>query len=272
MTDVAAAGLDHDAVAEALHLAWRTRVPIAPLTQAHPDMDEQDAYRVQQGFTRRLLADGGARVGWKLGLTSAPMQAMFGVDSPDHGPVLSTFLVDDGAVLDPASFIAPRAEAEIAVVLAEPLEGPHCTALDVARALAGYVAAIEVVDSRIQDWRIALPDTVADLASIGAVALSSRLVPPGDWDVRLLGLVLTRDGEVVGTGAGAAALGSPLNAVAWLVRTLHAVGEGLQAGQFVMTGSLHAAVPLAPGSTYRADFDRLGPVTVTVGTDEGSDR
>ena len=260
-----APGLDHDAVAAALLEARARREPIPPLTESHPGIDLADAHRVQRAFAHRLEQQGGRLVGWKLGLTSAPMQAMFGVDSPDHGPVLDTFLLPDGAALDVGTLIAPKAEAEIAVRLAEPLAGPDCTAADVARAVAGYSAAIEVVDSRIADWRIALPDTVADLASIGAVALSSRVVEPGEWDVRLLGMVLTRDAEVVGTGAGAATLGSPLNAVAWLVRTLHATGDRLEAGQFVITGALHAAVPLEAGSTYRAEFDRLGAVTVVAG-------
>lgn len=264
-----APGLDHDAVAAALYEARAGRAPIPPLTQTYPGLDEADAQRVQQAFAGRLQDDGAVLVGWKLGLTSAPMQAMFGVDRPDHGPVLDTFVLPDGGTLDLADLIAPRAEAEIAVRLAQPLAGPDCTPEDVSRAVAGYSAAIEVVDSRIADWRIALPDTVADLASIGAVALSPRVVEPGEWDVRLLGMVLSKDDEVIGTGAGAATLGSPLNAVAWLVRTLHAFGTGLQAGQFVITGALHAAVALQPGATYRAEFDRLGPVTVSTSPAEG---
>jgi 2-keto-4-pentenoate hydratase len=254
--------LEHDALSEALYRARIERKPIPPLTDEHPSMTALDAYQVQQGFVRRLEADGDRVVGWKLGLTSAPMQAMFGVSTPDYGPVLASFLVDDGAELVVSDFISPKAEAEIAVLLNRSLSGPGCTALDVAQAVAGYAAAIEIVDSRIADWKIKLPDTISDLASMGAIAVSSRLVPPGDWDLRLLGMAFTRDGEVIGTGAGAAALGSPLNAVAWLVRTLHGVGVGLEPGQFVMTGSLHAAVPMAAGSTYRADFDRLGPITL----------
>jgi 2-keto-4-pentenoate hydratase len=256
--------LDVAAAAAALYAARRERRPVEPLTAAHPDMTPQDAYAVQQGFVGRLLDDGDSVVGYKLGLTSAPMQQMFGVDSPDYGPVLRSFVVPDGGCVSLGDFIAPKVEAEIAVVLAEPLAGPRCTALDVARAVAGYVAAVEVVDSRIADWRITLPDTVADLASMGAVVLSDRLVEPGDWDPRLLGMAFTRNGSLVATGAGAAALGGPLTAVAWLVETLHPLGVGLPAGQFVMTGSLHAAVPLAAGDVFRAEFDRLGPVTLRV--------
>ncbi|HUB41382.1 MAG TPA: fumarylacetoacetate hydrolase family protein [Streptosporangiaceae bacterium] len=126
------------------------------------------------------------------------------------------------------------------------------------------VAAVEIVDSRFANWRIRLADTVADLASNGAVAVSSRLVPPGDLDPRVIGMVLTRSGELVDTGAGAAALGDPVAVVAWLANTLSELGGGLENGQLVMTGALHAAVPMRAGDVFRADFDRLGPVTVRV--------
>jgi len=186
------------------------------------------------------------------------------VDSPDYGPVLSSFVIADGAAVAAGAFIAPRIEAEIAVVLDRRLAGPRCTPLEVAQAVRGYVAAVEIVDSRIADWKIKLPDTVADLASCGAVALSPRLVPPGDFDPSLLGMALRRKGHLVATGAGAAALGGPLSAVAWLVETLHPLGAWLEPGHLVMTGSLHASVPLAAGDVFRAEFDRLGPVTVRV--------
>jgi 2-keto-4-pentenoate hydratase len=195
--------------------------------------------------------------GYKLGLTSAPMQALMGVDSPDFAPVLASHLRPDGATVTAGSFIAPKVEAEIALVLRDGLAGPDCTERDVAAAVSGAVAALEIVDSRITDWQIALADTVADLASSG------QGVRPGGFDLRLTGMVLTGNGSLIATGAGAAALGGPLTAVAWLVRTLHPLGGSLQAGQFVMTGALHAAVSLAPGQHYRAEFDRLGPVGLT---------
>jgi 2-keto-4-pentenoate hydratase len=164
-----------------------------------------------------------------------------------------------------SAFIHPRVEAEIALVLSADLAGPDCTALDVARAVAGAAAAIEIVDSRIAGWRIKLADTIADLASSGAIVLGAAVVPLDGIDLRLAGMVFSRDGEVIATGAGAAALGSPLHATAWLVRTLAGLGESLRAGQFVMTGALHAAVDIAPGQRYRAEFDRLGPVGLRIG-------
>ncbi|HZY77599.1 MAG TPA: fumarylacetoacetate hydrolase family protein [Jatrophihabitantaceae bacterium] len=251
------------ALGTALFEARTSGVAIAPLTDAHPDLDMTDAYRVQQDVVARLLADGDSVVGYKLGLTSLPMQQMLGVDSPDFAPVLATHVNPDGADVAVDAFIWPRVEAEIALVLREDLAGPDCTAEDAARAVGGARAAIEIVDSRIQDWKIKLADTIADLASSGAIVLGDNVIDTdGSFDLRLTGMVFTRDGELVATGAGAAALGSPLGAVAWLANTLHTVGESLHAGQFVMTGALHAAVDIKPGQHYLAEFDRLGTVSL----------
>jgi len=223
-----------------------------------------DAYRVQQDLVARLLAGGDRIVGYKLGLTSTPMQQMLGVDSPDFAPVLAGHVHQDGAEIAVEDFIWPRVEAEIALVLNADLAGPDCTAVDAARAVGGAVAAIEIVDSRIRDWKIKLADTIADLASSGAIVLGSNAVPTAALDLRLIGMAFTRDGELVATGAGAAALGSPLAAVAWLANTLHTVGDSLQAGQFVVTGALHAALDITAGQQFRAEFDRLGPVGLRV--------
>jgi 2-keto-4-pentenoate hydratase len=253
-----------DEMAAAIYEARRTGVPIPPLTESEPAMTMEDGYRVQQGVVRRYLEDGDRIVGYKLGLTSKPMQQMLGVGSPDFAPVMASHVQGDGAAIPLSDYIAPRLEAEIALVLGEDLAGPDCTPLDVLRAVEGVVAAQELVDSRVADWKIKLPDTVADMASSGAIALSGRAVPVDDVDLRLIGMVFTRDGEVVATGAGAAALGDPAAAVAWLVRTLHPLGDSLKAGSVIMTGALHAAVPVAAGETYRAEFDHLGPVTVRI--------
>lgn len=255
---------DAPAKARALYEARRDRVPIAPFTDTDPDLTMADGYAVQAELTRLLLADGDAIVGYKVGLTSEPMQRMVGVDSPDYGPVLASTLYRDGAEIALEAFIQPKIEAEIVFVLGEGLRGPGVSVLDAARAVAGVAAAVEIVDSRFADWRIKLADTVADLASNGAVATSGRLVPLDGMDTRLIGMTMTRNGRLVDTGAGAAALGDPLAVVAWLANTLGEMGVGLQAGHLVMTGALHAAVPMSAGDVFRADFDRLGPVTVRV--------
>lgn len=250
--------------ARALYDARRDRVAIDPFTDADPDLTMADGYAVQAELTRLLLADGDRIVGYKVGLTSKPMQTMIGVDQPDYGPVLGSTVYRDGGAVAVGGFIQPRIEAEIVFVLGAPLRGPGVIVTDAHRAVAGVAAAMEIVDSRFADWRIRLADTVADLASNGAVAVSGHLVPLEGFDVRLVGMTLTRNGELVDTGAGAAALGDPLAVVAWLANTLGAVGVGLEPGHLVMTGALHAAVPMRAGDVFRAEFDRLGPVTVRV--------
>ncbi len=250
--------------ARALYEARRDRLAIEPFTDADPDLQMADGYQVQAELTRMLLADGDGIVGYKVGLTSRPMQQMIGVDQPDYGPVLASAVYSDGDAVSLAGFIQPRIEAEIAFVLGADLRGPGVTVTRARAAIAGLVAAVEIVDSRFADWRIKLADTVADLASNGAVAISGRMVPPGDIDLRYLGMALTRQGELIGTGAGAAVLGDPAAVLAWLANTLAAHDVGLQAGHLIMTGALHGAVPMRAGDVFRAEFDRLGPVTVRV--------
>jgi 2-keto-4-pentenoate hydratase len=255
---------DPAVAAKALYEARRTRVPILPFTDADPDMGLADGYAVQQHLVRMLLEDGEKIVGYKVGLTSKPMQKMIGVDSPDYGPVFASTLYPSGADVPMTRFIQPKIEAEIVFVLGETLAGPGVSVADASLATSGVAAAMEIVDSRIVDWRIKLADTVADLASNGAAAISSRIVPLAGLDTRLTGMMFTRNGELIDTGAGAAALGDPLAVVAWLANTLGQHGIALEPGHLVMTGALHAAVPMAAGDVFRAEFDRLGPVTVRV--------
>ena len=167
-------------LAAGLYQARRTGIAIAPLTVQHPDMTMADGYLVQQGVVA-ATADGDRIVGYKLGLTSKPMQQMLGVDSPDFAPVMASHVNPDGAAISALpSYIAPRLEAEIALVLREDLRGPDCTPLDVAAAVSGAVAALELVDSRVADWKITLADTVADMASSGAIVLGPA-VDPRRW-------------------------------------------------------------------------------------------
>lgn len=248
--------------ADALFAARSSRTPIDPLSESEPGLTVADAYRIQQELALRLAGSGGRVVGYKLGLTSKPMQEMLGVDTPDYGPVLSNMVFDDGASIDLGELIQPRVEAEIALVLGERLEGPGVTAFQAQRAVTAAVPAIEVVDSRIRDWRITLVDTIADLASSAAIILGPRSTPAGGWDPRLCGMVVSNNGMTVDTGAGAAALGNPVAAVAWLANTVAAFEVSLEPGWFVMTGALHRAFPVDPGDVVRAEFDRLGAVTV----------
>jgi 2-keto-4-pentenoate hydratase len=251
--------------ARALYDARAKRVPIAPLTDTDPALGMDDGYAVQRELTALLVADGDRVVGYKAGLTSAPMQAMFGVTTPDYGPVLASTVHADGATVPADAFIAPKVEAEIVFRLAKPLAGPGVTVAQARAAIGEALAGLEIVDSRIADWRIKLADTIADLASNGAAVLGRPVTPASVPDYRLVGMTFSRNGELVATGAGAAALGDPVAVVAWLANVLGERGVTLEAGQLVMTGALHAAVPLAPGDTFTAAFDRLGAVTLHIG-------
>ncbi len=250
--------------ARALYDARRTRMPVPPFTDAEPGLTMADGYAIQQELVPLLLADGDRIVGYKVGVTSKAMQQLIGIDSPDYGPVLGSTVFRDGDAVPLSRFIQPKIEAEIVFVLGARLQGPGISLTDAARAIAGAAAAVEIVDSRIADWRIKLADTVADMASAGAVAVSSRLVPLAGLDTRLVGMTMTRSGELVDTGAGAAALGDPIAVVAWLANVLGEDGVALEPGHLVMTGALHAAVPMRAGDVFRAEFDRLGSVTVRV--------
>lgn len=245
--------------AQALYEALRSGVPIPPLTETEPHLTAIDGYHTQQELVQMLLDEGDRIVGWKLGLTSKAMQDMLGISDPDYAPQFASQVIDDGSTIAVDQYIQPKVEAEIALVLGESLEGPGLSMLDAARAVEGAVAAIELVDSRIADWKIKLPDTIADLASAGSTILGARLVPV-EFDLRLTGMVMWRNGEVADTGAGAAALGNPLATVSWLANTLAPFGVTLEAGMFIMTGSLHAAFDVKAGDVVRADFDRLGSV------------
>lgn len=254
--------LTADALAARLIDATRERRAIPPLTTDHPEMTVADAYAVQQRIVASRIAAGERIVGWKLGLTSKAMQTQLGVDQPDYGPILSGYLVPEGHPIAAADLVQPRVEAEIAFVLERELRGPGISSLDALRATAGIAPAVEIIDSRIADWKIRLADTIADLASSARVTFAGRLVRVDDLDVRLIGAVLEQNGEVVQTGAGAAALGNPAEAVAWAANVLGELGIVLEPGQIIMTGALHASVPAVAGDTFRARFDRLGAVTV----------
>lgn len=251
--------------AEILYEARATQQPVAPFTDNDPTLGAAEGYAVQRELTALLLADGDSVVGYKAGLTSAPMQEMFGVDTPDFAPVFGSTLHADGAVLDRGRFIAPKVEAEIVFRLASPLTGPG-VGVEQARAAIGEVAAgLEIVDSRIVDWRIRLADTIADLASNGAAVLGSWVEATSGTDYRRLGVTFRCNGEVVASGTGAAALGDPVAVVAWLANVFGEHGITLEAGHLVMTGALHAAVPLEHGDTCTAEFDQLGAITVHAG-------
>jgi 2-keto-4-pentenoate hydratase len=248
--------------AEALWIAAATGVPIAPLTGVDADLTVADAYAIQLANVDRALADGRRVVGHKVGLTSKAMQEMLGVDEPDFGVLLDDMVVSDGATVPLGQLLQPRIEAEIGFRLGHDLEGGGVSTADALAAIDAAVPALEIIDSRIADWKIRLVDTVADNGSSAMAVLGSTFTPVDDLDLRLIGVVLERNGSLVEHGVGAAALGHPAACVAWLANKLAEFGQSLRAGQIVLPGALHRAVPVAPGDHFRAEYSTIGTVDV----------
>ena len=258
--------MDADSVEEAAAIllnAYDSHIPVPPLTAAQPDLSLDDAYAIQRAQVAVWTAAGAVVKGHKVGLTSAAMQRQLGVDQPDFGHLIDTMFLPEGTTADLGQFLQPRAEPEMALVLARPLRGPGVTVAEALAAVDFVLPALEIIDSRIADWKITLPDTIADNASSGGVVLGSRPVRPSELDLSLTGCLLRRNGRIEGTGAGGAVLGSPVNALVWLANTLGPLGAGLEAGHVVLPGSLTAAIPFGPGDTVSATFDRIGSVSVT---------
>jgi 2-keto-4-pentenoate hydratase len=252
----------HAGIAERLLRASATRVPIAPISQ-NADLTVADAYAIQEHWAALRRAEGRRVVGRKVGLTSKAMQDALGVDQPDFGHLFDDMLLPNGGTVDLGGYIAARAEPETAFRLEHELSGPGVTADDVREAIDEAYPSLEIIDSRIADWKIALVDTVADNASSAAVVLGE----PADWRDLDLGAIecqLSVDGAVVETGLGSAVLGHPFNAVAWLANTLGEFGTPLAAGDIVLPGSCTRAVPLEAGKPVHADFGALGTVQISV--------
>ncbi|MFE2046271.1 2-keto-4-pentenoate hydratase [Streptomyces sp. NPDC059477] len=252
-------------VADRLHEAHRTGVAVPPVRDEFPDADVASAYAVQRRNTERWVAEGRRRVGYKIGLTSAAVQRQLGVSEPDFGTLFADMAFADGAELDPGSFIAPRAEAEVALVLDRDLDLGRHTVADVIRATAFALPALEIVDSRIAGWDIALVDTVADNGSSGAFVLGTVPVPLTAVDLRSCAMTLTRHGETVSEGKGTDCLGHPLTAAVWLADTLGALGTPLRAGDIVLTGALGPMTGLDPLQSLTAHITGLGRVSVRTG-------
>jgi 2-keto-4-pentenoate hydratase len=248
--------------ADALWEADRTQQTIAPLTETFPGFDVVDAYETQLVNVRRRMAAGEVVRGHKVGLSAKAMQQMLGVHEPDYGHLFDSMFVYEADEVPASRFCQPRAEIEVAFVLGRPLAGPGVTVADVLRATECVVPSVEIVDSRIADWRLTIADTVADNASSGAVVLGARATRLTDVDPALIGAVLRRNGELVETGCSGAVLGNPVTAVAWLANKVAAFGVTLEAGHVVLPGSCTRMVPVGAGDVVRADFDRLGHVSV----------
>ncbi|MFC0110145.1 2-keto-4-pentenoate hydratase [Kibdelosporangium aridum] len=261
--------LDVPAAAATLLRAYRTGEPVEPLVSLFEGLDVDGAYAIQLAQVEHWLGDGAVVKGHKVGLTSAVMQQQLGVDQPDFGHLTDRMFHDESQVVDISAFLQPRVEPEIGFVLGKPLTGPGVTVKDVADAVESVVPALEIIDSRVRDWRISIVDTIADNASSGGVVLGAARVALSDVDVVATTGALKVNDEVVGTGKGSAVLGNPLSAVAWLANVLGERGVGLEAGHVVLPGSVTAAVPVSDGDVVTATFDGLGNVTARFGKVSG---
>ncbi|MEQ3553939.1 fumarylacetoacetate hydrolase family protein [Pseudonocardia nematodicida] len=247
--------IDVQELATRLERAAAGRTAIGKLSDEFPDLDLPTAYRVQE----ELCAAAGALAGWKLGVTSRAKQAQVGVTEPVYGFLAAAHALEPGRPLDTSRHIQPRCEPEIVFLLGRDLSGPQVTASDVLTASSGVAAGIEVLDSRYVDYDFTMADVVADNTSAARYVVGDPVSPAG-VDLRLVGVVLEKNGAVAATASGAAVLGHPAAAVAWLVRRLAERDAGLRAGDVVLSGGLTAAVPVAPGDVVTVSIDRLGSI------------
>lgn len=262
--------MSHDlqGAVDRLLTAYRTGEPTDPLTPDYPDASLELAYRIQQGQVDAWVAAGDVVRGHKVGLSSKAMQRMVGVDQPDFGHLTQSMFHLEHDPIPAGTFIQPRIEPEIAFVLKEPLTGPGVTLADAVRAVDFVLPALEIVDSRVRDWKIGIFDTVSDNASSGGVILGSTPVGVRDVNLRLFGCNLHLNGELVATGAGGAVLGSPLTALVWLANTVGPLGVTLEPGHVVLPGSVTKAFSVQPGDTVVATLGGLGSVTAVMGTEQ----
>jgi 2-keto-4-pentenoate hydratase len=260
--------------AERLTLAARTGVPTAPVRDVLGSTDVALAYRVQNALTAARKAAGARVVGRKVGLTSPAVQLQLGVDQPDFGVLFDDMLVPSGAEVDSGRLIAPKAEAEIAFVLSADMDGfgaglspdTPIGAADRSAAAAAVdyaVAALEIVDSRVAGWDITITDTVADNASSALYVLGDNRIPLSAFAPAEVIMNLEKNGSPASSGNGAACLGDPLNALAWLARTAASLGAPLRAGDVILSGALGAMVTAEPGTEITAELSTLGRVSVT---------
>jgi 2-oxo-hept-3-ene-1,7-dioate hydratase len=247
--------------ARALHQADRDRRAIPQPSRTWPGMELADAYAVQALWAGMRVAEGARIIGHKIGLTSRAMQKASQMTEPDYGVMLDDAWFRDGATLEAGRFIRPRLEVELAFVMGRPLSGTTCEVHDVLAATEVVMPALEIIDYRTEVPR-AIVDTIADNAAFGAIVTGGRPVRPFDVDLRRVGATLSQNGVIEETGLSAAVMGHPAAGIAWLVRKLAAVGDGLAAGEVVLAGSFTRPVDISPGDVIHADYGPLGGIGV----------
>ena len=249
------------AFSDALYDALRGRHTISPLVEQQASLTIDDAYAISLGFLQRRTADGERVVGKKIGVTSKAVQDMLGVHQPDFGFLTDWMHVEGDIDVDAKALIAPRAEAEIAFILKDRLNGPGVTPADVIAATEAIAPCFEIVDSRIRDWKISIVDTVADNASCGVFVLGEARADPRAHDLPNLHVTVTKNGVPLSEGYGHAVQGDPAMAVAWLANTLGAYGVTLEAGDVILSGSVVPLEPAAKGDRFEMTLHGIGTCT-----------
>lgn len=256
--------LNLQSIAQLLFESFVNNQAISPITETYPSITIEDSYQIQKELINLHKSYGRKVVGHKIGLTSEGIQKQFNVYEPDFGVVFSEFVYETGSEIDSKEMIYPRIEAEIGFILGKDLKGPNLSVSDVLAATKAVVPSFEIIDSRLKDWKIKISDTIADNGSHWGVVFGNPITFTNQFDLRHIGLVLERDGKVLGTAAGAAVLGHPASSVAWLANKLSMWDEALEAGSIVLSGSLTPAFDLLPGH-YKATFgEGLSSVEVLV--------
>lgn len=250
-----------EAAALALRTARETRTPIDQISVSHGIQGLDNAYAVAAINTQARIAAGARIIGKKVGLTSVAVQKQLGVDQPDFGILFDDMEYLDGDAIPMSKLIQPKAEAEVAFVVGKDLNGVIPTYSEFLAAMAYALPALEIVDSAIQDWKLTLVDTVADNASCGVFVLGNQPVAIGQLQLGELGLQLDKNGQTVSVGSGAACLGHPLRAAWWLAKTMAARGEGLHAGEIILSGALGPMVAVGAGDQLNARIGNLGSVS-----------
>ncbi|MBT2409392.1 fumarylacetoacetate hydrolase family protein [Streptomyces sp. ISL-12] len=250
-------------LAQELAAAARARAPVRLLSERFPGLTERDAYRIQQINVREQVAAGARVAGHKVGCTSAAMREQMGIHEPDSGVVLHWMVAASGARLRSAGFMDPRIETEIAFRLGRDIAQP-CGRDAVREAVAEVFLAFEVLDTHFASWDITLVDSIADNAACAGVITGPPVPFTPSWDLAAEQITAEADGTVVATGQGGDVLGDPLLALAWLTHRLPVLGTTLRAGDIVLAGSVHASLPLTPGTTFRAASNRLPAVQLRV--------
>lgn len=252
------------ALGDELHAALRERKALAPLTERHPGLTLDDAYRISLQFLSRRQALGEHVIGKKIGVTSKAVQDMLDVHQPDFGFLTDRMQVNNASSvsLTEHCLIAPRAEGEIAFILAEDLNGPGVTANDVLAATKWVAPCFEIVDSRIANWQIRIEDTVADNASCGVFALSDARIDPRQLNLANVELNMQLNGQAAGSGLGSAVQGHPCTAVAWLANTLGELGIPFRRGEIILSGALAPLVPVVAGDRIDMHISGLGSASL----------